>query len=108
MLLDFLPTFPDDTVYSYEKVAYHEIKPMLVYDKIDIAICCNESATDWELHDLIVASKGQIVDILMAGLREKAAKNRQVAHDEYELYAEEIHFFIQRLNAHPTSLAHDR
>ena len=80
---------------------------MLVYDKIDIAICCNESATDWELHDLIVASNGQIVDLLMKGMREKARKNAQVAHDEYELYADEINYFISRLNSHPTSLARD-
>ena len=58
MLLDFVMGPADESVFGYSKVSYHEIKPSLLYDKIDIAICCNENATDWEIHDFIVATDG--------------------------------------------------
>ena len=81
---------------------------MLLYDKIDIAICCNENSTDWELHDLIIASNGRIVDVLMSGIREKTRANQNAPQDEFNLYAEEINYLIQRINSHPTSLKRDQ
>ena len=59
MILDYLPK-PEDNEYA----KYMNVPSQLLYDKIDAAISCNENASDWELNDFIVASGGQIVDIL--------------------------------------------
>ena len=67
MILDFLPK-PED----HPDLKYMNVPSQLLYDKIDASISCNENASDWELHDFIVASGGKIVDILQKGLDTKA------------------------------------
>jgi len=79
MLLDFVPSNPNEPLYSYDKVSYSEVSPMLLYDKIDIAICCNENSSDWDIHEFIVATNGKILDVMMEGMREKTRMNNSVA-----------------------------
>ena len=55
MILDFLPKPPD-----HPDLKYMQVPSQLLYDKIDAAICCNEGASDWALHDFIVTSEGKI------------------------------------------------
>lgn len=36
----------------------------VLYDLIDYAITCNENISDWELHNFIIASDGELPRIL--------------------------------------------
>ena len=65
-----------------------------MYDRIDIAICCNERSSDWDVHDYIIASNGKIIDVLMEGMREQIRRNQQVGHEEFDLYQNEINFLM--------------
>ena len=67
MILDYLPK-PEEN----SNAKYMQMPSQLLYDKIDAAIICNENASDWELNDFIVASGGQIVEILQKELDKKA------------------------------------
>mmetsp|Transcript_6917 Transcript_6917/g.8287 ORF Transcript_6917/g.8287 Transcript_6917/m.8287 type:complete len:105 (+) Transcript_6917:1833-2147(+) len=69
MIMDFLPKFENEHL---RQLKYMEKQQQLLYDRIDAAIACNESASDWELHDFICASKGQISDLLRSGIEEKS------------------------------------
>ena len=53
MIMNFVPK-PESPMLK--ALSYMEIPSQLLYDKIDAAISCNENASDWELHDFIVAS----------------------------------------------------
>ena len=97
MILDFLPKPEDNSDFKYMQVP-----SQLLYDKIDAAISCNENASDWELNDFIVASGGQIVDILRKGLDTKSQNVSDQGREEFEMYCTEINFFIERLSKHPT------
>ena len=52
IILDFLPKPAD----LQPDLKYMDVPSQLLYDKIDASISCNENASDWELHDFIVAS----------------------------------------------------
>jgi hypothetical protein len=52
---------------------------MLLYDKIDIVICCNEQSSDWDVHEFIIASNGRIIEMLLAGMREKQRMNAPIS-----------------------------
>ena len=79
-----------------------QVPSQLLYDKIDAAISCNENASDWELHDEIVASKGKIAEMLQNELEKKANNVSDQGREEFEMYCQEINFFIERLSKHPT------
>jgi len=99
MIMDFVPK-PESAQLKATK--YMEIPSQLLYDKIDAAISCNESASDWELHDFIIASQGRIAAILQTGLAEKSKNVNDLGKEEFEMYHEEMVFFIDRINSHPT------
>ena len=96
MIMEFLPK-PD-----LVGVKHMEVPSQLLYDKIDAAISSNEQASDWELHDFIVASQGKILDILRAGLEDKAKHVSDQGREEFEMYSQEISFFVERISNHPT------
>ena len=68
MIIDFHPGKLD----ALKQFKYMDLPAQLLYDKIDASIACNENASDWELHNLITDSKGQIVRALAQGLEEKS------------------------------------
>ena len=73
-----------------------------MYDKIDSAISCNENASDWELHDFIIASGGQIIKLVKEGLEKKSENVNDLGKEEFDMYKQEMVFFIDRLGVHPT------
>jgi len=97
MIMEFVPK-----PQAIEPAKYMQIPTQLLYDKIDSAIAANENASDWELHELIVASGGKIVDLLVEGLSERQKNVSELGKEEFEMYTQEINFFIERLKNHPT------
>ena len=69
MIMEFVPNPLAD---ANDK--YMQIPSQLLYDRVDAAIACNENASDWALHDFIVTSNGQIVEILKKKLEEMSSK----------------------------------
>lgn len=74
----------------------------MLYDKIDAAIACNENVSDWELHDFISTSGGAISNLLKSGLESKSQNINDLGKEEFSKYRDEMVFFIDRLEAHPT------
>lgn len=97
MILDFVPKPAED-----DSVKTMQVPSQLLYDKIDSAISCNENASDWELHDFIVASSGTIVERLRIGLEEKSRNVSEHGREEFDMYTQEIAFFLERLSNHPS------
>ena len=97
MIMEFVPK-----PQSAESAKYMQVPSQLLYDKIDSAIASNENASDLELHDFIVASGGKIVDLLVEGLTERKKNVSELGKEEFEMYMQEINFFIERLKNHPT------
>ena len=57
------PSATFDTLTRFSHVADD-----VLYDMIEYAITCNESISDWELHDFIIASQGMLPKIMFDGL----------------------------------------
>ena len=100
MIMDFVPKPAEEGVEA--EVRYMDVPSQLLYDKIDAAISCNENASDWELHDFIVSSQGLIGSILQKGLDAKSVNVNDLGKEEFEMYSQEVMFFIERIGTHPT------
>lgn len=61
MIMDFVPKPQSEEL---NQIKYMLIPSQLLYDKIDASIACNENASDWELHDFIIASGGKVKQLL--------------------------------------------
>lgn len=99
MIMDFVPKAPSEYL---AKLNYMDKPQQLLYDKIDSAISCNENASDWELHDFIIASHGSIAQLIRQGLEAKSQNVSDLGKEEFEMYRDEMIFFIDRIESHPS------